>query len=373
MASSQTASPPALSVDKLLARVNAFWTLLGKGEKQRAALYVDKNHQVFFFKRKEPAFSKPRITALDLSGKANEIWVTTTVKRFLPDIGEVDWPVREKWIYAGSNWFVEVNDSATPFALVSNPIAPARLTPEEIERRKAHIREILRFDGKQVDFGRVREGTVAFSSLKYRLEGTESLSIRFPSVPPGLSTIVPANGQLQSGPDREIKFQWTAEPYDYDGPVRLPLTINARQGEAEVSYDFELVGFVYSPVSVVPSRLLFLKGENGKKIVVKNNSQKELSIQSVNSESGRFKAEPLPQVVPAGASVTLTVGANVPDQKNVQDWFSLVLEEPVEGMSSIIVPALFNYEKTEGKNPTMPSPQDLEELLRKLRPPATQP
>ncbi len=375
LAYSQPASSANPSVDRLLARVKAYWALLGKGQKQQAALYVDKNHQNQFFKRHEPAFSKPRITALDLAGKTNEIWVTTTVKRNFSEIGEVDWPVREKWIYAGSNWFVEIVDPTTPFTREANPTAAARLSPEEIENRKAHIREVLHFESQQFDFGRVHAGASAFSSLKYRVEGTEVLRIRFAGIPPGLSLIAPVNGELQSGSDREVKLQWTLEPYDYDGPVRVPLIINAGQGEVEVPYEFSLVALVYSPVSAAPGRLVFLKGEKEKKIVIRNNSQKELSIQSVNSESGRFKVEPLPQVLPAGASATLTVTvtATPPDQLNVQDWFSLVLAEPVDSMSNLIVPALLNNERTEDRNSAEPTPQDLEELLKKMRTPSTHP
>jgi len=364
---SQAASKP--SIDLLLARVNAYWTLLAQGKKQLAVEYVRQDYRKNFFNRLEPAFSKPRITALDLSGKPNEVWVTTTVKRDLTSIGRVDWPVNEKWVYTGANWHVVIADSTTPFSSGHPASLPASRSPDDIEHEKAHLREILQFERREVDFGPVREGERAQSALKYRFQGNDILSIRTKNLPPGLSLIGTLDDKLQNGQDQEIKLEWRPEHFDYDGKVQVPFSIFVRNGDLEVPYEFELRGSFYSPLSISPGRLLFAKGESEKELEVRNNSHSEVTVQSIYSAGVKVLIQQIPLVLPAGGSARLKVRVLEPVAgRNRREVFSLILAAPVEGMTSLVAAMVLNYEEQEQKDDEA-VPQELEEWMRKNLPP----
>lgn len=367
-ASAQSRPLPKPSLDALLLRVNSYWSMLEKKNKQRAQDYVAPSSRSTFLARQDPGIQKPRVTRLELSGRPDEVTVTVTVKRNLPAVGIVDWPVNEKWIFRNGNWFAVVVESASPFTTARGTSQPrASLSPEEVEQRQKEIRSALTFDRQTFDIGTVRRGSTVPIELKYSLAGNESMDVQFKDPQEDLLVLGLEDRKLKSGTDQTISMRWATN--NYDGQIRSGFSILVKHHDVEVPYDFAIEGFVYSPISTVPSQLLFLKNEREKQFVVRNNSKSEARIKGVSSLSG-LAVQPLPQVLPPGGESLLTVKLirNV-SQENYRDKLFLRLERPVDGLSSLVVPIVLNYVKpAEKQNSILGLTQkEIDELLQKAK------
>lgn len=359
---SQVATRPSL--DSLVERVNAYWNLLLASKKLEAVEFVAREGRETFVAIKLQDFSEPRVSALEPSADGTEVYVTVTVKRLLPPA--MEWPVRDKWTFREGNWFVTILKASNPFSNGSVPGRPPALSAEEVERRKKAIRDVLQFQTPVLDFGTVRQGRSAPMTLKYRLNGDQAMDMAFRNTPPDLTAHMPER-KLAPGRAQSIEMELLTQ--NYDGRVEEVFTILVRHQEVEIPYEFKLQGFVYTPVSVIPRILRFLKDERMKEIAVRNNSKSEVRIESISSETSGFKLEPLPQPVAPGKEGRFKV-IRLADtsEANYKETLALVFATPVEGMANLTLPIVLNY--VEQKRKTVPDlpPADIQKLIRQSKP-----
>jgi hypothetical protein len=360
--------PAKPSLDALLLRVNSYWDLLARGKKLQAMELIAPTGREEFLARQNPTFSDPRLTGLEFLGKPEEVTVTVTVKRMMPGVGTVDWPVSEKWVFLNGKWFAEVTAMTAPYGTTGlGKSQGITLSAEETERRKKRIQTELHVFGSTVDFGTVRKGKIGQSELKYSLDGTEPMDMFLADAPPGLGRSSASKGRLKPGHDQSILLRWITA--NYDGEVRLPFKILVRRDGVEVPYQFEMHGIAYSPASAEPAQIVFQRGETQKEFSVRNNSHSEITITSTSSETGVLQVQSLPVVLAAGGRAVLKVKTTVPVAKaNYRDMLSLAFEQPVEGMTSLIIPIVLNYEKPPEKKGFLGmTQQQIDELVRKAR------
>ncbi len=334
------------SLDALVNRASAYWGLLAKGEKSRAVEYVRPQSRENFLNRQTPAFSEPRVTDLQLSQTPTEVWVTVKVKRLLPLIPTpVDWPVKEKWVFEGGKWLAVITISPEKFARVTStePRAPVP-SSEEDERKRQAVREALHFEYSQVDFGTVDQGKPVPIELNYRLAGSETMTWKLIRAPRGLARNVSGGKELKPGDGQKIELNLQTQ--DIDGDVEATFTILAVSAGLEVPYEFSIHGHVYTPLSVSPRSLQFVKGETAKEVVLKNNSKS--AIQILPAKTTDLDVRPLPQSLAPGAQCKLTVSLKL-SRYGTNHAAEIVLRfaEPVDGVTSATLPVVVNYEPSK--------------------------
>ena len=336
------------SLDALFGRASAYWELLAKGKKDQAMEYVQPRSRDNFLARQTPDFSNPHITDLELSPIPAEVWVTVKVRRRLPLIPTpFDWPVKEKWVFEGGKWLVAITKSSTPFTAVTGtkPASPT-LSPEEAEKDLQSIVEALRFENSSIDFGLVRQGQRVPLTLTYRLTGSEAMTWKLKGAPRGLAGSGSGNRELIPGEVQKLELRLLTQ--DYDGELSEIFTVLAARAGVEVPYEFRLHGYVYTPVSVSPRTLRFLKGESSKEITLRNNSKSELRIISLHSRKEGFDVLPLPQTVAPGAECRLTVKLKLRSYPtNHSDNLVLRFESPVDELRSAVLSVIVNYEPVD--------------------------
>ena len=362
---SQVGTKPSL--DTLVERVNAYWSLLLAGKKLEALELVDRESRENFLSREVPVFSEPRLSSLAPDGNGTEVSVTVTVKRPLTGIPvPMEWPVREKWAFREGKWFVTIARSRSPFFSEPKGDVPS-LSAEEVERRKKAIRNVLQVQSALLDFGTVRQGERAPLALKYRLDGDHALDVRFEKAPPDLIVQGLEERKIVPGKSQAIVMELLTQ--NYDGKVDETFTVVVRHQEVEVPYEFKVQGFVYTPVSVFPRVLRFRKDEREHEIVVRNNSKSEVKVSSIYSQSRAFKIEPLPQALAPGAEhrfkIILVAGIS---ETNYRDLLALIFAQPVEGMANLSLPVVLNYVERKKKTFEDLTPGDIEKLMRQSKP-----
>ncbi len=345
-AAAQAPAARGPSLDALVARAGTYWGLLAKGEKSKALAYVRTQSRDNYLNRQAPAFSEPRVTDLELSQNPAEVWVTVKVKRILPLIPTpVDWPVKEKWVFEGGQWSVVITNSPDKFARVTGtePKVPGT-SPEEDEKRLKAIREALRFENNQVDFGTVRQGEQVPIELKYRLTGSEAIVSKLTGAPRGLTRSVSSGRELKAGEGQKIEL--SLQTQDLDGEIAGTFTILAVSAGLEVPYEFSIHGYVYTPLSISPRSLKFLKGESAKEVVLKNNSKSAIQILPVKAAD--LDVKPLPQTIAPGAECRVTVSLKLRSYGTNHDAeANLRFAEPVDGVKGASLPVIVNFEPSK--------------------------
>ncbi len=364
----QTAAPRP-SLDLLVQRVESYWNLLAQSKKLQALNFVAPSYREYFAARPFPTFSRPRITTLEPSGSGKEVAVTVTVKRRIyPLPAEVDYPVMNRWIYSAGNWYVIIKDE--PLFSPTAERQGEKLSAEEIEKRKAEIRSALRFEQHEIDFGTVRQGQTASFTLDYQLNGSQSFDASVSRAPQALTEI--PDRRLLPGGAQKIGLSLLTS--NYEGPVEEHFSIVVKHADVEVTYDFLLRGRVYAPLSAAPSILRFLKTENEKKVEIRNNSSASAEISSIFSESGRYTVDPLPQMLEPGQQCEVTVRIReAAEGANHAEQLVLLLDKPVDGLQSLPLRVILNYDPAQEKRFGGLSAKDIEDLLRKARPDSPKP
>lgn len=350
------------SLDTLKSRVNAFWSLLARGRKSAALQYVEPSRRKNFEAWQTPSFSEPRLTTLTLSSKPEEVSVTVEVKRVFPTVpAPFAWPVTQNWVFRNGSWFVlaENLSASIPFPTTpGHPIA-SMLSPEEKGKRQKAIQEALQFETTDLEFGTVKRGDSVSLSLGYRLTGDEAFGIVIRNSPDDFYTRNLPNRKLPPGEEQKIQIELLTQAYA--GEVNESFTATISQHDVEVSYDFKIHGFVYTPVYSTPMMLRFLSGDHVKEVVIRNISKSTVTIKGASNKD--FNVTPLPQTLLPGGSCTLRVSV-VRDraEKNYVDSLSLSFEKPVEDMGSLDLGIVRNFEEVD---PQKAREKELKELLQK--------
>ncbi len=360
----QAAAKPSL--DGLVQRVNAYWSLLARGKKLEAANFVERSCRDVFVKRTVPAFSRPRITKLELTTSGKEVSVTVNVLRNLPPLpGELDWPVVNQWVFSGGAWYVVAkNDGVLPLYASTPQAKGTALSPEEIEKRQTAIRGKLAFTRSEIDFGTVRQGNQANFDFEYDLTGDQILGVTVKHSRITDDLLGPADQKLHPGKAQRVAMSLLTD--SYDGPIDERITLLVHDSGVQVPYEFRLSGRVYTPLTAIPRVVRLKKGELEKRVEIRNNSASEVTLESIYSESVHFEVGPLPQVLVPGGTCELTVKSRLKDSPvNRAETVMLHLARPVDEMYNLPLPIVTNSQepKREGLGPL--SPKQLQEYIQK--------
>ncbi len=362
-------SAPGPSLDKLVQRVQSYWMLLLQGKKLQAMNLVEETGRPDFVARQVPPFSDPRIVRLEPVIGGREVTVTVEVKRTLPPLtAPVNWPVTERWVFQKGEWFVIV-PKASPALFSSGKVSQAtKPSAEEIETQKKTILERVRFDRTEIDLGTIRKPGSASAPLQYHLAGNEPMDMEFVNAPADLMVRGLESRQLKPGGPHSIELELLTANYEH-GKVEQDFAIQVRYRSASVPYRFKLLARVYAPVSAEPSALTFKSGETQKDVSISNNSASEVRIDSAFSESGAFEVTPLPSTVLPGKTITLKVRLLKALAKNHRERLELHFERAVEETQGLSIPVMAQPPDQPAKVGPGLTPAQVEELLRKVRPP----
>jgi hypothetical protein len=339
-----TATKPSL--DALVGRVTAYWTLLRHGEKSKAMEYVEVSCRRYFQGVSFPSFSDPVISKLEFKTPGKEMAVTVIVRRVIPGLpSEINFPVMNRWVFAKGYWWVIIENDAIQAFLSGNSTVNAAIRAAELEKKKAGIRSRLVFIKKEIELGTVRKGPPAEFELEYKLQGDRPMQmglkdaslfvVRFP-----MKTLSPGVGRIPM----------TLMTSEYDGAIQGSFTIFVIYDEVEVNYDFTLKGRVYTPLSISPPVLRYLPDETEKTLEITNNSPVAARLTSASSRSGNYRVTSLPQTLAPGDHISLKVellSKDVP--ANNAELLTIELAAPVDGMSDIHLPVMANVEAQKGK------------------------
>jgi hypothetical protein len=323
------------SLNSLVERVDNYWNLILQRKRLQAAEYVDPSAREKFLEQNVSPFSDPILKSLELSADRTEARVVVTIKRSSPiGSGMANLPVTERWSFKSGNWYLQLDPVAMPFS--GDKRQAAMQEQEEAERHK--LRGMLRFEPAALDFGSVRQGEPVSLSLGYSLAGSEPLPVRIDKSTPRLKIQGLKAPLLLPGKPQSLTINMSTE--ELDGSVLEHIIMTVRWKTATVDFKIPIQGFVQAPVSIIPRHLRLNSGnENREKvIVVRNNTNSTLELQSLSSAAGVIEVEPFPVVIPAGQQLPLKVKqireVGTPETPEI---LNIALARPIDKIYSLTV------------------------------------
>jgi hypothetical protein len=351
------------SLDSLVARVDSYWRLLQEQKRLSAAEYVIPSRRETFVSSGTPAFTDPQISSLELSPDRNSAKVTVIVKRIFPN-QIMNWPVTEQWFFESGNWYLQPNTLSLPISSSAQdkPLSP---NAEQKEGLRKELEKMLRFENPILNLGTVRQGPIAYATLKYTLAGNQSLPVDIDRTKPGSESIGLKERTLVPGQSKELAFGISTLNYDGAFNERVVLVVN-KEG-VDVPFEVTVQGNVYVPVSLNPKILRFLTNESEKELLVRNNTKERLELKSLFSETNAVIVEPLPATILPGQQLKLKFRKVMEvGNPNTRDNLSISLTQPVDGIASLPLPVVLNYvepKRHESDDPL--NSREIQELLRK--------
>src|SRR5688572_7438265 len=157
-------------LDRLVERANLYWSELSKGDKVKAAQYVDaasRKEAIMYDGVKEP-----RVESLSLTGDKSKVLVSIRTKMFLPEVQqEVRQTLTETWIFANGNWFMKP-EGGSPFTGNSDSKPTAKTVPFTFELLD-----------RKIDLGRHQQGEMVKGSLRFKAPRDPVENIRGRGIP----------------------------------------------------------------------------------------------------------------------------------------------------------------------------------------------
>ena len=238
-------------------------------------------------------------------------------------------------------WVVVITKSNEKFARVTEAQPRAPTTSPDQEKKLESIRERLHFENTKVDFGTVRRGEQVPIELRYRLTGNDTMAWKLKDLPRWLTRKMSGSTDLAPGEGQKLELSLLTQ--ELEGEVSETFTIMAGNAGVEAPYEFSVHGFVYTPVSISPRPLKFLKGESAKEVVLKNNSKSP--IQVISARAAGMEVEGLPQTLSPGAECRLAVKLKSKGYgTNHGAEIAFRFAQPLDGIESISLPVIVNFE-----------------------------
>jgi hypothetical protein len=358
------------SLDLLVTRVDNYWKLLLQRKITQAAQYIAVSDRKNFNLEYAVAFSDPCIKSLELSKDRTEAKIALTIKRIMPPMMNVEWPVKQKWRFEKGNWYLQFKPEAAPNLFSGNAKDSSEpLDREQMESAKSELREMLHFEKSVLDFGTVRQGAGVPLNLKYAFTSDKALPVMVKKSDPDIAIQGLKEECLVPGQERELLVKFPA--WKYDGAVNAHIILTVYWKGIGVPFEISVKGNVYVPVSIIPPNLCFSKGEREKEILIRNNSKSDIVLRQAFSETGQVTVEPLPTTIPAGQQLKMKVkvGQALDTAKaNTQDNISIPLEQPVDDMTSITFAVVANCIERKQNTQFDPSQsEDVQDLIRRSK------
>jgi hypothetical protein len=342
-ASAQSLQKPGATVrpslDLLVSRIESYWKYLAQKKKAQASQYVMTSDRDAFLAAALFSFAEPRFKSVELSSNGREATATVIIKRVISaGLPVMELPLTEAWRFEKGNWYRRFQNAPLPFA---DGTKSQMLSPEQAGDLKKEIQRALKFEKSTLDFGTVGDTGGIRLSLKYTLSGDDRMPVRY-KLPPEFGIQGLSNNTMAPGQQELIL---TIPTWNYDGDVKVPITLIAYRQGIEVPFEFLVKGTVYIPVSVSP-KVFRLDGANPEQeILVRNNSKSDVELVRLHTETGRVSMAPMPVAIPAGQQVKLKAKLAAGVSRSMQDNLSIPFAKPVDSMGAISLQVLFSTEE----------------------------
>ena len=331
----------------LVPRVSQLWEFRKHSDKAGALRLVDpQTHNVFLSSNESPILSY-KISGFEFTDDPNQVNVLINARSVIPNVGEMDRIVREKWAWTQGQWVMQATLMQSLF-----DSDPEKKTVEPVLPE-------FRLTERLVDVGRHSQGDLIEGKVGFRANRDEIRVIRPSQQIPGLAISAPV---WTSATEGYLPYQWetTLLSKNVDQTISLEaIATSDVRLSAEIQFRARIdgkVGFKQSPEVVDPAK------PGQVELEIQNLTAKPLKILSVVSHNSAYVVdENVPPSIDPGKSGRLLI-RYVAQFQPTGASLALILSESLTPSGLTTVP--INVQLPDSK----PGTYTQEELLKTFRP-----
>jgi len=308
--------------EKLLPRVQRFWTAIAAGQRFQALEFVLPEKKELFLAGTPIPILKARVVGLDLSADSEHAAVRVSVDVLSTEAGSgtLNWTITDRWIWRGNNWYLDLE---RPPALFSKggPANTAEVT--EIQRQIERNFQLL---SDQIDVGTLVEGQYPRFEvpIKYTADLPVSVELALPN--PLVDLEYSSSIGLTSHSKQQLVL--VVSTADWDGPFNLPVTLKIRHEAASVERMLHVKGSVLVPLAFrqnPPGGPI----EEGREfsVFIRNNTSEQAAIRYISVDA-KFDVIKEPRLIPPAQEAEVVLRLR---RGESPDRLYVVLDTPLYG------------------------------------------
>ena len=300
--------------EKLIDRVQKFWTAITSGQRVQALEFVLPEKKNLFLSGTPMPILKAKVLGLDLTTDSNRAVVRITLDMLAKESasGRTSWTISDTWVWNQGNWYLNL---ANPPDVFPRGDSAGPVNVAEVQRQLNKNFEILR---DTVDVGRLVDGQSLQVELPIRYSGEEPVQVEL-AVPNPLVSLAVTSTEAKPG-SKNLLLLVTAS--NWDGPFNLPLPFKVRYGEAAIERTVILKGEVLVPIVFRQDPIAAPTEEDGSfSLFVRNNTDQERGIRFISVDA-RLNVVKRFESLPANSEKEIVLkripGRDLPDQIYIQ-------------------------------------------------------
>src|SRR3989442_2780014 len=225
--------------EKLLQRVQRFWTAVASGRRLQAAEFVLPERKESFESGTPLPVLKANVVAINVTDRPTQASVQVGIEVLGQDFESQrssSWTITDLWVWRKGNWYVDLADSSTLFK-GNGRQADKQKTPNELERNFQLVSDRL-------DLGELTEGQYFKIEVPIRYSGDRPVSVDI-AIQNSLVAL-DASSTVITSQSTHLVLQVNTE--GWDGPFDLPLPLKIKDSAVAIERKLLVHGNVFAPV-----------------------------------------------------------------------------------------------------------------------------
>ena len=340
-------SAPDLSL--LRERVETFWSLLQKKDRDSALQYVEADRRDQFSNWKTFDFSSFELKAFDFekeNGTEVRVRARIEVTGAAAFSGRTfEWPVDQVWSWSDDTWSVRIEVVSPREAFRSVSSIPTAPSVDDSEIGAQEVQYILREFKKisiprsHMGIGTIPAGEIPWRELPYQNGAEIPISMEVLEAP---RWVVMDRTHFEMSPGEKGNLQFGLVTDGLEGKISGSVLVSLSHGPVTHKRKITVQATVESPLVVLPGALILGEMLNYE-VSVKNRTKQAIRLTGVRSDQAFLEIEGVGNegvLIPPGEATTLPMRWH-PDQVPA-DWVAghieLLVDKPVGGQSSVKIP-----------------------------------
>jgi hypothetical protein len=274
---------PPRDQEKLLPRVQQFWTHVIHGRKGEAMQFVSKDRQNDFLSGTSVPVMEAKFVGVDFTDSRDRAAVRVSIKALMPVTGDASvWTLTEQWVWRDNNWYANPAPKADLWAAMNGNLQSS----EEVVKIAKEVEAQLQGLPAELDLGRVIKGFHHPFEIPVQYSGKYRLQVKL--MPPNPVFLV--DHDLKEG-GKLIRAYVDAGSLE-EGQFAIPVKVRFSVGTSDVDKTVVVKGNIFRPITFRHTLSGPIRKGTILTVFVKNNTTEVMPIEyltgDINSEDQKL-------------------------------------------------------------------------------------
>jgi hypothetical protein len=280
--------------EKLISRVQQFWTSVIHGRRAEAMQLVTQERQDDFLSGDPLPVIEAKVVGFDLTDNRERAAIRLTIKALVPLTGLTTvWTLTDSWVWRGNNWYANPAPKADFWSAMNGNVQ----NTEEVVKIAKEIETQLQGMPAEIDLGRVIKGFQHAFEIPVQYTGKRPLRVSL--MPPNPVFLV----------DRDFKeggklLRAYVDGESLEGQFAIPVKVRFSFGTSDVDKTVVIKGNVFRPITFRHTSSGPIRKGAVVTVFVKNNTAEVMPIDHLTGDI-HAEDQKVPEAIAPGDEVAI--------------------------------------------------------------------